>query len=146
MVLPNRRRPQTSQCPWTDWTRRRRFLLGHTVAVTFEDQQVYSHFVGHDAHLIRLDGTSVDDLDAWLNWMTADGLVGDGSEPGTFLGGADTVTTPELLAGGPVTEYVHVDLSPGGVRLGRGGPRPALEGTAAALHRRGVTESADCAP
>lgn len=87
----------------------------HTVAVTFDDQQIYGHLLGHDVHLVRLaDGTSVDDVNGWMNWMDAEGLVSDGTEPGTFVGGAETVVTPELLAGtGTATEYVHVTLTPG---------------------------------
>lgn len=87
----------------------------HTVAVTFEDQQIYANFVGHDVHLLRLDGdTTTAEVNEWMNWMLADGLVADGTEPGTWMGGADTVVTPALLAGtDPVTEYVHVNLDPG---------------------------------
>ena len=37
-----------------------------------------------------------------------------GSEPVTFLGGADTILTPGLLDGtATATSYVHLDLTPG---------------------------------
>jgi hypothetical protein len=87
----------------------------HTVAVEFEDQTVYDNLIGHDVHLVRLDdGTTVEDVNGWMNWMDAGGLVSDGTEPGTFLGGVDTITTPGLLAGtASETAYVHVTLKPG---------------------------------
>ncbi|TVP58700.1 MAG: hypothetical protein EA351_03180 [Gemmatimonadales bacterium] len=81
----------------------------HTVAVHFDEQSAYSHLLGHDVHLIRLDG----DWDAestadWMNWMVPDGLVSaDGMRgPGTFVGGAQT-----MAAGN--TAYMTVRLEPG---------------------------------
>lgn len=87
----------------------------HAVAVRIEDQQIYEHLLGHDVHLIRFDGPAdAADVNDWINWMNPDGLVSDGTEPGTFLGGVQTIVTPELLEGGDAeTAYVHVDLSPG---------------------------------
>jgi len=86
-----------------------------TVAVEFADQQVYDHDLGHDLNLIRFDeDTTVEDVNTWMNWQDPVQLVSDGTEPGTFLGGADAVLTPELLAGEATeTAYVHVDLIPG---------------------------------
>ena len=87
----------------------------HTVAVTFEDQTVYDNLIGHDVHLVRFDhGTTADEVNSWMNWMDPGGLASDGTEPGTFLGGVDTITTPDLLAGtASETAYAHVTLKPG---------------------------------
>ena len=87
----------------------------HTVAVRIEEQQIYEHLLGHDVHLIRFDGPAdVADVNDWMNWMNPDGLVSDGTEPSTFLGGVQTIVTPELLKGGDAeTAYVHVVLNPG---------------------------------
>lgn len=80
----------------------------HTVAVHVEEQQVYEHFGGHDAHLIRLDDdTSIDDVADWMNWMDGDGLVSNDDEPSSFVGGVQTIAT----AG--ETAYIHVHLTPG---------------------------------
>jgi hypothetical protein len=86
-----------------------------TIAVEFADQQVYDHDLGHDLNLIRFDGeTTVADVNTWMNWQSPTQLVADGTEPGTFLGGADAVLTPGLLSGEETeTAYVHVDLLPG---------------------------------
>lgn len=95
---------------------RRRVAPGsHTVGVTVEDQQVYSHLLGHDLHLIDFNWrTGIRHVNRWMNWMAPGQLVGDGSEPGTFLGGVQTILTPALLEGsGSETAYFHVDLEPG---------------------------------
>lgn len=87
----------------------------HTVGVTLPDQMFHGNFAGHDAHLVRLDGdTTLQAVSDWMDWQPADGLVSDGSEPTTFLGGADTIVTPGLLEGtGSATSYFHVNLQPG---------------------------------
>jgi hypothetical protein len=102
----------------------------HTVAVSVEDQQVYEHLLGHDVHLVRLDGgTDVEDVSGWMNWMTPGQLVADGSEPGTFLGGAQTILTPGLLAGEATrTAYVHATLGPGEYAWVSEVPAPAGKG------------------
>lgn len=86
-----------------------------TVAVEFADQQVYDHNLGHDLNLIRFnEETTVGDVNAWMNWQNPAQLVADGTEPGTFLGGAEAILTPDLLSGNDTeTAYVHVDLLPG---------------------------------
>ena len=69
-----------------------------TIAVTFRDQQLYETGSGHDVHLVRLDEhTSVDEVNEWMNWSAPNGLVSDGTEPGTFVGGVHDVVTPALL-------------------------------------------------
>jgi len=123
-----------------------------TVAVTFEDQQVYEHFVGHDVHLVRLDeGTTVDDVNGWMSWMAADGLMADGSEPVTFLGGADTILTPGLLDGtATATSYAHFDLSPGEYAWVAEVPDPQSKGlfetfTVTGRERGTASEAGSCA-
>jgi hypothetical protein len=102
----------------------------HTVAVTFEDQTIYDNLIGHDVHLIRLDeGTTAEDVNGWMDWRDAGGLASDGTEPGTFLGGVDTITTPDLLAGtASETAYVHVTLKPGDYAWVAEVPNPASKG------------------
>lgn len=95
----------------------------HTFGVTFEEQQIYDHLLGHDVHLIRLDGdTDVEDVYQWMDWsngaLTADtsddvtGLVSDGTEPTTFLGGIQNIR--HIPAEDyPETAYFHTVLTPG---------------------------------
>ena len=101
-----------------------------TVAVHVEDQQIYEHLLGHDVHLVRLDHrTTLDDVNGWMNWMTPDGLVSDGTEPGTFLGGVQTIVTPGLLEGTETkTAYFDVDLNPGAYAWISEVPDPAENG------------------
>lgn len=76
-----------------------------TVAVHFEDQTVYEHFLGHDVHLVRLrNDTDLETLGSWMNWMGPDGL--ETPAPADFLGG-----TEDLAAG--ETAYFTVNLAPG---------------------------------
>ena len=83
----------------------------HTFKVTFEDQTLYDHLIGHDVHLIRMDtGTSVEEVGKWMSWMDPDGLVSSSSAnslgPATFLGGVQTMTAGS-------SGYFHVELEPG---------------------------------
>lgn len=81
----------------------------HTIGVKFADQKVYQNLVGHDLHLIRLDdGTTVSDVNDWMNWTDPDQLIAEDDEPTTFLGGVQDIT-----AGLPQTGYVDVQLEPG---------------------------------
>ncbi|WP_376692424.1 hypothetical protein [Wenzhouxiangella sp. EGI_FJ10409] len=98
----------------------------HTVSVTFEDNIVYGHGIGHDVHLIRLDdATSVEDVNTWINYLDVaeDGfyadrgaLVSTFQDPGprAFLGGVDTLFANEAAGETyPLTAYMHVNLTPG---------------------------------
>jgi hypothetical protein len=98
----------------------------HTVSVTFEDNVVYGHGVGHDVHLVRLDGdTDAAAVNTWINYLDvgADGFYADRGAlvstfqnpgPRTFLGGVDTLFANEAAGQSwPVTAYVHVNLTPG---------------------------------
>lgn len=111
----------------------------HTVAVRFEDQQAFQNLGGHDVHLVRLDAdTTLDDVNGWLNWMAPGQLVADGTEPGTFLGGAEDYMTPALLeraesgngngGGAAKTAYFEVTLNPGAYALVSEVPNPREKG------------------
>lgn len=77
----------------------------HTVAVDFLDQTAYSHFLGHDVHLVRVDaGTDLDAVGAWMDWTQPGGLAEPA--PATFLGGIQ-----DMPAGS--TGYLDVLLRPG---------------------------------
>lgn len=77
----------------------------HTVTVHFKDQKPYGNFVGHDVHLVRLEGnTDLDELATWMDWTQPTGL--EVPAPATFLGGVN-----EMPVGN--TGYFTVDLEPG---------------------------------
>ena len=92
----------------------------HTVGVTFEDNQLYGHGLGHDVHLIRLEGgTTVQEVNDWMNYLDvgSDGFFADTGAltsthdhpaPQTFLGGVQDIQPPL-----PETAYLHVNLKPG---------------------------------
>ncbi len=100
------------------------------VAVEFQDQRLYEHNLGHDVHLLRFDEeTTVDDVDGWMNWLDPVQLVSDGTEPGTFIGGVETVLTPDLLEGlGTERSYLHLDLVPGDYAWVAEVPTPSEKG------------------
>lgn len=75
-----------------------------TVAIHFEDQKVYEHMIGHDLHLVRLDGEDIQTVAQWMNWMVPGALVSPA--PGTFLGGSQTMKAGD-------TAYFSIDLEPG---------------------------------
>ncbi|QOC22632.1 hypothetical protein IC757_00170 [Wenzhouxiangella sp. AB-CW3] len=97
-----------------------------TFEVIFEDNIVYGHGLGHDVHLVRLDGeTTVEEINGWINYLDigADGYYADSGAlvsasgqrgPQTFLGGVQTLF-PNAGAGQdfPLTAYFHADLTPG---------------------------------
>lgn len=77
----------------------------HTVAVLFEDQTVYGHFLGHDVQLVRLqDDTDMDALAGWMDWTQPNGL--ETPAPAEFIGGIQDMPAGE-------TGYFSVVLSPG---------------------------------
>lgn len=92
----------------------------HTVGITFEDNTVYGHGLGHDVHLIRMDGgTTVEEVDGWVDFLDVgeDGYYADNGAltstatnpaPETFLGGVQDIQPPL-----PETAYFHVQLKPG---------------------------------
>jgi hypothetical protein len=80
-----------------------------TIAIQFQDQATYEHLQGHNAHLVRLDGTDtglLDALAAWMDWRQPGSLAFRAPRGATFLGG-----TMEMPAG--ATAYYTVNLVPG---------------------------------
>jgi hypothetical protein len=74
-----------------------------TVAVHFEEHPEFG--LGNDVHVVRLeDGTDLDDVASWMDWMNVDGLREPA--PAAFVGGAH-----EMPVGH--TSYFTVDLTPG---------------------------------
>jgi hypothetical protein len=97
----------------------------HVVAVEFGDQVGYANLVGHDVHLLRLEeGTSVADVNDWMNWAEPGQFVSDGHEPAPFLGGVSDIWTADL----PRTGYFHVTLTPGTYVWVAEVPDPASKG------------------
>ncbi len=106
--------------------------------VMFEDNIVYGHGLGHDVHLVRLDGeTTVEDINGWMNYLDigADGFYADSGAlvsagghrgPQTFIGGVQTLF-PNAAAGQdfPLSAYFHADLTPGHYVLVSEVPNPA---------------------
>jgi hypothetical protein len=79
----------------------------HTVAVDFDDQTAYSHFLGHDVHLVRLgEDADTEALRAWMNWATPGGLAEPAPSGVEFVGGTQD------MPGGSTT-YVEARLEPG---------------------------------
>jgi hypothetical protein len=97
----------------------------HVVAVEFADQMQYANLVGHDVHLVRLEGgTTAAGVNDWMNWADPDQFVSDGTEPTRFLGGVSDVWTGDL----PRTGYYHVTLTPGRYVWVAEVPDPAAKG------------------
>ncbi|MFC3879784.1 hypothetical protein ACFOSV_06335 [Algoriphagus namhaensis] len=75
--------------------------------VSFQDQKVYEHFVGHDVNLVRYEnGASLDTLQYWLNWMNPTGLRTPAPQGFTFLGGMNNLD-------GDKKGYFEAELLPG---------------------------------
>lgn len=93
-----------------------------TLEVRFGDQTAYSHFLGHDVHLARLDeGADREALGAWMNWAAPGGLAGEVPEGVTFLGGVQ-----DMPAGS--TAYLTAELTSGRYALVAEVPDPAAKG------------------
>lgn len=94
----------------------------HTVEVRFADQAAYAHFLGHDVHLARLDGSAdMEALGAWMNWAAPGGLGEPAPSGVRFLGGAQD------MPGGSTT-YLNVDLQAGEHAWIAEVPDPAAKG------------------
>lgn len=78
-----------------------------TFEVHFADQTVYSHFLGHDVHLVRLDpGADLEALETWMNWVIPGSLASPAPAGVTFLGGVQ-----DMPAGS--TSYLRANLTSG---------------------------------
>jgi hypothetical protein len=79
----------------------------HTIAVDFDDQTAYAHFLGHDVHLVRLgEDADMEELGTWMNWAAPGGLAEPAPSGVEFIGGAQD------MPGGSTT-YVSADLESG---------------------------------
>ncbi len=75
--------------------------------VNFIDQAPYEHFSGHDVNLIKYEeGSNVDDLIEWLNWMNPDGLRTPTPNGFSFIGGMNNCEAGE-------TGYFEAELKAG---------------------------------
>ena len=108
-----------------------------TFEVTFEDNVYYAHGLGHDVHLVRLDGdTSIGQINDWMDYLDvgADGyyadrgaLVSSSTAPGpeTFLGGVQSIFADEARGREyPQTAYFQAVLTPGRYALVAEVPSP----------------------
>jgi hypothetical protein len=94
----------------------------HTIAVDFEDQTAYSHFLGHDVHLVRLsENADMEGLRAWMNWATPGGLAEPAPSGIEFIGGAQD------MPGGSTT-YVSANLESGDYAWIAEVPKPTEKG------------------
>lgn len=77
----------------------------NSVRVTFDEQRLYNNFVGHDAHVFRIDeDTDVDAAAAWPDFFPTDGQ--QTPAPAHFVGGIHDM--PEGTTG-----YFTMDLETG---------------------------------
>ncbi|WP_440998526.1 hypothetical protein [Fodinibius sp. SL11] len=99
----------------------------HTVAIHFGAQPAtgYGHLLGHNVQLVRFDEgydqELLDELGAWMNWTTEEGLVDRAPAGATFLGGSMEMT-------GGNTAYYQVNLKPGSYAWIAEVPDPASKG------------------
>lgn len=99
----------------------------HTVAINFGTQPAmgYEHLLGHNVQLVRFDNgydqELLDELGAWMNWTTEEGLVDRAPVGATFIGGSMEMT-------GGSTAYYHVNLKPGSYAWIAEVPNPASKG------------------
>lgn len=82
------------------------FLAGeNSVRVQFEEQRLYNNFVGHDAHVFRIENdTDVDAAARWPDFFPTDGQ--QTPAPARFVGGIHDM--PEGMTG-----YFRLTLEPG---------------------------------
>lgn len=77
------------------------------LSVTFSDQIVHEHFLGHDVNLVKLnEKANLEELESWMNWATPTGLRTPSPKGITFLGGVND--SPAGSVG-----YFKVTLTPG---------------------------------
>jgi hypothetical protein len=83
----------------------------HIFSVFYKDQIVHENFVGHDVNLVKLDETAnLRELENWMNWADAKGLIEPAPKGITFLGGVN-----DMPAGN--TGYFKANLTAGNYAL-----------------------------
>lgn len=66
------------------------------IKVLFKDQATYSHALGHDIHLVKLEGNAdLNELNNWMNWSSPAGFLTPVPEGVTFLGGLQELPAKE---------------------------------------------------
>lgn len=82
----------------------------HRIEISFEDQAVYSHLLGHNVQLVRLpddyDSGLLSRLEEWMDWTKENGLIHDAPEGVKFLGGS-------MEMQGDNKAYFTINLKPG---------------------------------
>ncbi|MFP8488126.1 hypothetical protein ACKGJO_03425 [Gracilimonas sp. Q87] len=95
------------------------------IEVNYEDQSTYSHLLGHNVQLVKLENAEDDSLlrsvGEWMNWMTPFGLTANAPNGAIFIGGV-----MEMAEG--QSGYMHVDLEPGDYAWIAEVPDPANKG------------------
>lgn len=95
------------------------------VEVHFADQTSYSHLLGHNVQLVKLedaeDDSLLQSLGDWMNWMTPFGLTANAPTGAKFVGGVMEMTEGQ-------SGYMHLDLEPGDYAWIAEVPDPADKG------------------
>lgn len=95
------------------------------IEVNYADQATYSHLLGHNVQLVKLESAEDDSLlrsvGEWMNWMTPFGLTSNAPTGAIFIGGV-----MEMAEG--QSGYMHVDLEPGDYAWIAEVPDPANKG------------------
>lgn len=85
----------------------------HLIKAFFEDQTVYSHFLGHDIHLVKVhENADLDELNSWMNWADPNAFKTPAPKGVEFLGGMQDLPAME---GKPYSHvgYFDAHLKPG---------------------------------
>ncbi|HET8865954.1 MAG TPA: hypothetical protein VFM80_09685 [Gracilimonas sp.] len=95
------------------------------VEVHFADQTSYSHLLGHNVQLVKLedaeDDSLLQSLGDWMNWTTPFGLTANAPNGAKFMGGVMEMTEGQ-------SGYMHLDLEPGDYAWIAEVPDPADKG------------------
>ncbi|MBD3615949.1 MAG: hypothetical protein HUJ22_05190 [Gracilimonas sp.] len=95
------------------------------VEVHYADQTTYSHLLGHNVQLVKLedaeDDSLLQSLGEWMNWTTPFGLTKNAPTGAKFVGGVMAMTEGQ-------SGYMHLDLEPGDYAWIAEVPDPADKG------------------
>lgn len=85
----------------------------HNIKVSFDDQMVYGHFLGHDVHLVKLEETAdIAQLNNWMNWSDPEAFMTPVPIGVEFLGGMQDLPALDSKTGYGVG-YFEAHLKPG---------------------------------